>query len=1275
MDAPFESSLANPGDETHVRHQKSGETALNNALESKMEPPLVAGQLFGDFRIGELLGRGKAGFVYSADDLLAKGRCALKVLCRMSSHDLYRNKLGFRRMSPFRHPCLMRTDRIDIIEDYTVLSMEEIAGETLYCEVHHLKTLPPAEAYRKLRSLLHDYAVGLAIMHFSGLVHRDVKPTNLMVRTNGQGVIVDYGLVANCDPETDPFGLRPYIAGTPRYFSPEALWEQSYTPAGDVFSLGLVMLDCLTVISGGDPWLRRGEFKDWVREEDEQTIADAVSGLNENIPSLLRMVIAGMLSADRTKRPSSLEIVEMTKTDDNPIRLVNTHHLFGREQELEQCLGWIREIYRGRTGRLHLYGEAGVGKTRLLDEIERQLRQYQWGEVYRVKCRSRETGTLQVLDQIADQLAQRYARPDRDPLRLDPVSASILIQSFPQLRHIIVEDIGATPESFVARPERVDALSAAARLSREVRKVGPMIIIIDDAQWSDHDSDTVWDELQNDSEGLLGIITSSRMPETNQRVAADKRVFLRPLAKEAALSYLQTAAKRWNANINTAGLEELVEMSRGNAFRLQELAEEFRPDGMLHEVEQSSDSSISNLGDIDRFWRMRFDRLSDEAKYILAFIVTADAPVSINQLASLTGFGDHVDVAVSELVQQRLVNDDATGQECITVVHDKVADGLIENLDATEVREAHLRWAELLSLLNRPRDFAARIAGHYYAAGQDGAALPFAIMAAENADRAFVKAEAGQWHERVLEQVAGEAKQKHLRDAARCFYEADLPERASHYFLQLADNATSGQERLQFQTTACQLLVRSGQMDRVRPLLAELTRLFEIGTLPSSGDASGSNRRRLIRLASDLLEHADLTRLMSDEQQTLDRLALTGLSPADDALSFCSQISYSMAVLDCRGTLDLLMHGCQLAVRSGTPEQQIHFGTRACIWAAILVGRQTDVIHPFRQMLLEMLEQLDRTKASNVTAEIHSSLAFIDTLAMDWASAAPAVDACVVDYIADTQIRRFEVSHTRWLRLWSDWHLGQWRSLQRMCHEMVDDAIRRNDTYQQLMTTTGFGGNGFLCSDEVERLQQLCSGNNRHVSDTGEIEFVHFFQWIQIVFRDLYRGQYDRAWSQIVRFRQASDRSLICRVTLVQVVLDFLTAVVGLHVRRRRTFGDDAEAKDAATTPLRPSMIRNAMRRLEDQSDGFPKMIGALLRGIDSGMRGRREQAALKLKLCVELADTLGTTPYALAARDALTQIEDPDAESDSLRKSMLDQGVVNPTALERLYTVRLDRR
>lgn len=1288
MDAPPDRPSANPSDETHFRPDRQGETYVSNSLELNLSPPWTEGDMIGDFRIGKLLGRGRAGFVYSADDLVARRRCALKVLCRTSSYDLVRNKLGFQRMAPFRHPSLMHTDRIDVIDGLNVLSMEEIDGETLCAAVRRYATGSRAQAYQKLHVLLHDYAVGLAIMHFAGLVHRDIKPTNLMVRKNGHGVIVDYGLVTSLDPETDPYGIRPYIAGTPRYFSPEALWEQSYVPSGDVFSLGLVMMDSLNEISGSDRWLRQGDFDDWNRDEDQRLISDAVLGLDEEIPSVLRMAVAGMLSKNRVKRPSSLDLVELTKGDDSPIRLVSDYHLFGREQELEECNEWIRGIYRGGTGRLHLYGEAGAGKTRLLDEIERLLKQNQWGQVFRVKCRSRENQTMQVMGQIVDQIASRYARGDREPLRLDTVSYEILIQAFPQLRHVLEVDLREQPESFAGAPERLDALTAAVRLSRELRKVGPLIIIIDDAQWSDHDSDSVWDELQSDSQGHLGLITSSRHPETNQRHKPQQRLHIGPLHPDAAFAFLQNAVKRWSANLNDAGLKELVDVSRCNAFRLQELVEEIRPGGMLNRVEQSDDSSISNLGDIDRFWKARFDRLSAGEKAVLAFIVSSEAPVSVLQLSQLTG-QENIDASVSKLVEQRLVNDDATGKECITIVHDKIAAGLIENLSAEQLRRAHRSWAKLLSAEPHSRDFVSRVAGHYYSAGDKASALPFAIQAAENADKAYAKAEAGMWHEKVLEQVAAAAREKHLREAARCYHEADLPNKASELYLQLSEETADQKERRGFQILALQLLIRSGNVSAAMPLIEVLSK--QLNSHNKLGNDLGNklvNKLTEEQLRARLAAAADSIGSIDAELASLEikQTELSQESSKDDPLlqaklQYCTAMARAMSMLDLRQALKIVVQGSELANECGGKLEQIHFGCLAVVWHAMMAEQESGrnsggiILDQSRQRLIRLSRQLEQSGNQFEAAEVWAGLSYLEALAMRWSQVPYAVDTSIEKYNSQIEPLRFEIAHTRWLRLWADWQLGRWENMRSVASEMIADAKRRNDTYQYFMATSAYGGNVFLMSDESENHRVSATYSEDLALESDELQFIDFCRWIQGIQRGIYRGEYAAASKRVAEMKSAIEGSLIGKIPLMTVTLDFYTALVALHLQQQfldknRHQNESLEAPSTSEQDGHREVANRAISSLRSSQNAYADMLAALMEGIQNRICGNQDQACASLAAAAESASESGLFPFQLAAEDALLNLTQPDAPADSLRQRMTNKRIAKPHQLERLYTV-----
>ncbi len=238
-------------------------------------------------------------------------------------------------------------------------------------------------------------------------------------------------------------------------------------------------------------------------------------------------------------------------------------------------------------------------------------------------------------------------------------------------------------------------------------------------------------------------------------------------------------------------------------------------------------SSLTELGQIDRLWQRRAERLSDDATLVLPFVVTAGGRVSTEQLGELTGLGDSVDAAVSELARQRLITDEATGGECITIFHDHVADELIKTLSKEVKRKAHHAWASLLVRQDDPQSLAARIAGHFFAAGEPGRAVAHAILAAEDAERLVAKTEAARWYVRVIEHVDGEEKVIQLRNAARCYHEADYPAEAAECYQQLA-KLVGDEERIECQLLATFLFIRSGRFAMVRDQLQELTRALRL---------------------------------------------------------------------------------------------------------------------------------------------------------------------------------------------------------------------------------------------------------------------------------------------------------------------------------------------------------------------------------------------------------------------------------------------------------------
>ncbi len=373
--------------DTPIPDEGGRETQHAGMPSRRQPPPWPIGHRLGDFELEKLLGQGSSGYVFRALDLVTKRRCALKILTQERSQDLRRNKLGFRRMQAIKHPGLMRVDLIHILDGHVAMSMEEIEGETLAHTLRRYKTLEPHLTYKRLLALTRQYADALAEMHAHGLVHRDIKPQNLMVDADERGRLIDYGLVGTFDPETDVNGFRHYLAGTPRYWSPEALRNQFYTPSGDVFSLGLVMLEALYMITGRREWERSKDDRD----KDAQLISEAVDDLSESIPHVLRDACLEMLHIKPADRPSAHEISRLGLPTAKNFVWYTGQRLYGRETDLEQICDWLRTVYEGKSGRLHIHGPSGIGKTRLIDEVERHLRSLRWGQVFRATCRAEKT--------------------------------------------------------------------------------------------------------------------------------------------------------------------------------------------------------------------------------------------------------------------------------------------------------------------------------------------------------------------------------------------------------------------------------------------------------------------------------------------------------------------------------------------------------------------------------------------------------------------------------------------------------------------------------------------------------------------------------------------------------------------------------------------------------------------------------------------------------------------------------------------------------------------
>ena len=210
-------------------------------------------EVLGDrYQLQSRIGSGGMATIHRARDLQMDRVVAVKVLREVFNTDpkfVARFQREARTASALKHPNIVQVFDYGQNDGNYYIVMELIEGTDLRSYLCSHTVLDVDRAI----IIAHDIALGLGAAHRRGIVHRDVKPQNVLISINGSIKLTDFGIVSlNKDANAERLTTSGMTLGTVQYFAPEQAQGESVTPAADVYALGIVMYEMLT----GQPTVR-----------------------------------------------------------------------------------------------------------------------------------------------------------------------------------------------------------------------------------------------------------------------------------------------------------------------------------------------------------------------------------------------------------------------------------------------------------------------------------------------------------------------------------------------------------------------------------------------------------------------------------------------------------------------------------------------------------------------------------------------------------------------------------------------------------------------------------------------------------------------------------------------------------------------------------------------------------------------------------------------------------------------------------------------------------
>jgi len=1024
----------------------------------------------------------------------------------------------------------------------------------------------------RVRAAFRQLVEALAWLHGSGHLHRDVKPSNVLVSEQGVVKVLDFGLVTRL-VAADPH-ITDSLVGTPAYMAPELCAGFAASPASDWYSVGVMLY---LVLTGQLPFA--GDLASVVLAK-QALDARPPSELNP-VPRDLEDLCLALLARNPVDRPDASALLsglgDKRRQSGRWTRTPATGFV-GRQSEvatLGAILGGqddgpqsglrhpLRQPSEGHDIAL-VEGLSGLGKSSLVEHVLRSVEEHGDSIVLRSRCFERGSVRYRALDGAVDDLAQWLASmPSYEADRIlpaNPADRQALGRLFPALPVIGREGDVAAPtmsadpgelkrRAFLALRELVTN-AARSRVAQRPAAIGSepsrpgIVFYIDDAQWADEDSLMPLAELiRGVPPGLVRWVLAYRSDELEtspflqalfanilpQVQARTTRIALGPLTPDEALAL---ASERL-PNASPEQARAIALEAEGSPLFITELSRLIEGSHLaaiaLGEDRASDDQSQHRAGLSDLLAARVLD-LPVHARDALELIAVAGEPVPARLIRSATGC-DQRDM--NRLVQDHLVTARASaGGEMVMTWHDRVRETVAWRLSKLELARRHRTLAETASAQGGADDLF--LYTHWREAGVPDKARDHGVKAAKEAMGAFAFDRAAEIYRSIIafeadttspaQALAGyhEALGDALRNAGRGVA-------AAKGYLGAAACVGDPAQVRRLEILAAEQLLFAGAFGEGEAVIREVLGRVGLSVARSVPGALASFAWESLRMRMRGLEFVrrEQAEVATEQLALIDTLwsVTIGLSMAQPLASQAFQQRHLRAALDAgeplRVARALTIESAFSGLQGGPKEERSESLSRRVHEVA------RSIPHPYPEAFATM--------ADGATHWLRGR----------WSEARQSMQTAIAVFERDCTGVSWEKDTSRFVLLSALAHQGDFVALAQGYEAALYDALERGDLYMEIQLRTRFGPLLDLLADRPEAAR---IGIHKALGrwTAANYQVVHYWGFLNRVSSLLYEGDGRAAWRELLAGTPPLKRSFLLMGEYYAVQYDALVAKVAL---------------------------------------------------------------------------------------------------------------------------------